>query len=154
RRAWFRDCRFHNAPGVYCQAPSLPPTQLAADRNKGQDLAPPPPRRCSPTPKPQTGISREAHSPAQPGASFAELPSRRSQKKPGQPRDGEGKGRGVPLPPEPAAPQGKPLERRVDGALAPPPPSWSPAPPTPTVAASATPRAMASSPPQPASPSS
>ena len=88
-----------------------PPTQLATDRDKGQDLAPSPPRRCSPTSKPQTGISREAHSPAQPGASFAELPSRRSQKKPGQQRDGEGKGRGVLLPPEPAAPQGYPLER-------------------------------------------
>jgi hypothetical protein len=83
-----------------------PPTQLVADRNKGQELAPPPPRRCSPTPEASNRDSREAHTPAQPGASFAELPSRRSQKKPGQQRDGEGKGRGVPPPPEPARRKG------------------------------------------------
>jgi hypothetical protein len=42
---------------------------------------------------------------------FAQRGSRRSQKKPGQQGDGEGKGRGVSLPREPSAPQGKPLER-------------------------------------------
>jgi hypothetical protein len=44
-----------------------------------------------PAPKPQAGISSETDSSAQPGTSFAELPSRRSQKTPGQQRDGEGR---------------------------------------------------------------
>jgi hypothetical protein len=124
-RGCFRDCLFHNAPDVYCHATSLPHA-ARRDRNKGQGLAPPPPRRRSPTPKPQAGISPEADSLAQPGASFAELPSRRSQKKPGQQRDGEGKGRGVPLPPEPAGAARKAAGAAADGALAPPPASRSP----------------------------
>ena len=121
RRDCFRDCLFHNAPDVYCHAAR---SALTGTRGKAWRLrlrgGVPRPRSLKPA-FPERQIPRPNL-----GASFAELPSRRSQKKPGQQRDGEGKGRGVPPPRKPAGAARKAAGAVADGALAPSPSSRSP----------------------------